>query len=360
MKKLDWYILKKFLITFFYCVVLFNIISVAIDTSEKTDDFVKSGLTSKQIFLQYYLGFIPHITGLLFPLFVFIAVIFFTSRMASRSEVIAILSSGTTYLRYLRPYFIGGIFLSVLLWLGTAFVIPKANVLRTTFESKYIDNPFSTSGNNLNYYLKTDPNTYVGFRYYDTAFKSSSSFFLDYLKDDQLSYFIRSESMRWDTIARKWKLQTVNIRTIDGLKETVRVLPDTLVDLGFKPEELTKDEYLKDKLTTPALARFISREEGRASERVREFQLERYRRDARSASVLILTLIGAVIASRKIRGGSGVHLALGLLLAASYILTDRFSFVFSIKGNLHPLIASWLPNVLFGAIAIWLYKKAPK
>jgi lipopolysaccharide export system permease protein len=359
-KKLDWYILKKFLVTFFFCVLLFNVISVAIDSSEKTDDFVKSGLPTSEIIRQYYFGFIPHITGLLFPLFVFIAVIFFTSRMANRSEVIAILSGGVSFNRYLRPYYIGGIFLSVILWLGTAFVIPPANEKRTSFAAKYVDNPVNTQMNNFNYYMRVDSVTYAGFRYYDTGYKGSSVFFLDRLKNGQEVYALRAESMHWDTATRKWKLQTVLIRHIDGLKETVRLLPDTLMSLSFTPDELTRDEYLKDKLTTPRLLHFIDLEESRGSERVKELRIERYRRDARSASVFILTLIGAIIASRKIRGGSGVHLALGIILAATYILTDRFSFVFSVKGSLSPFIAAWLPNFVFGAVAVWLYKKAPK
>jgi lipopolysaccharide export system permease protein len=166
--------------------------------------------------------------------------------------------------------------------------------------------------------------------------------------------------MKWDTAHKKWMLQAVAIRTIDGLKETMRMIPDTLINFNFLPNELNKDEYLKDKLTTPALDRLIKKEKDRGSERIKELEIERYRRDARSLSVLILTLIGAIIASRKIRGGSGVHLAVGLIMAASYIITDRFSFVFSVKGNFPPLIAAWLPNVLFTVVAFWLYKRAPK
>lgn len=360
MKKIDWYILKNFFITFFFCLLLFNIISVAIDSSEKTDDFVKSGLSTRTIIMQYYLGFIPHMTGLLFPLFVFIAVIFFTSRMAGRSEVIAILSSGITFNRYLRPYFVGGVILSLILWLGAAFVIPPANEKRTNFEARYVDNPFNTQGNNLNYYYRIDSVTYIGFRYYDTTMKSSSAFFLDRLNNNKEVYSLRSESMRWDTAHKMWSLQAVAIRTIDGLKETMRVIPDTLINFNFLPNELNKDEYLKDKLTTPQLNEFIRKEENRGSERIKELSIEKYRRDARAFSVLILTLIGAIISCRKIRGGSGVHLAVGLIMAATYIVTDRFSFVFSVKGNFPPMIAAWLPNVLFSGIAFWLYKKAPK
>src|SRR5436189_252679 len=170
MHKLDWYILKKFVVTFIFCMLLFTIIAVAVDTSEKTDDFVKTGLSTLQIIQQYYFGFVPFIWGLLFPLFVFIAVIFFTSRMATRSEIVAVLASGASYNRLLRPYIIGGLFFAVLLWLGNAYVIPKANKIKSTFQANYFDknDPMKNRGGSSSFYLKIDPVTYIGLKYYDT------------------------------------------------------------------------------------------------------------------------------------------------------------------------------------------------
>jgi lipopolysaccharide export system permease protein len=173
MKKIDWYILKKFLVTFFFCMILFTVIAVAVDSSEKTDNFVTSGLTTYEIITQYYIGFVPHIWALLFPLFVFISVIFFTSRMAYRSEIIAILASGTNYNRLLRPYFIGGVFLSTILWFGSRYFIPKANVIRGNFEAKYIDSPGGSIGPGKEgicitcFYRRIDTNTYVGIKDYN-------------------------------------------------------------------------------------------------------------------------------------------------------------------------------------------------
>ena len=182
MRKIDWYILKKFIITFIFCMLLFTVIAVAVDSSEKTDDFVKANLSTSQIISRYYLGFVPWIWSLLFPLFVFIAVIFFTSRMATRSEVIAILASGTSYNRFLRPYLIGGALLAALLWVGNRYWIPRANTIRSNFQTTYVDKYDPTKNRNETdcnrcFYRRIDTNTYMGIKGYDTATKSATSFF---------------------------------------------------------------------------------------------------------------------------------------------------------------------------------------
>jgi len=364
LKKLDWYILKKFLTTFFFCVFLFTIIAVVIDVSEKTDDFVKAGLTATEVFTQYYLGFIPFIDALLFPLFVLIAVIFFTSKMAGRSEIIAILASGTTYNRMLLPYWIGGGILALLLTFALAFVIPNANVKKTAFETKYI-NVNSTydplvANYQRNIYFRIDSFTYAGVRNYDTASKYGGPFFMHRIKDNKLVYNLRAQSVQWDTAAKKWKLTTVVERTINGLKENVKSEKTLMLNFNFKPGDLSHDEYAKDKLNSPQLHKYIQDQELRGTEGLSTLQVEEYRRLATPCSVLILTLIGAVIASRKVRGGSGAHLAIGFVAGALFILMDRFSTIFSTKGNFSPLIAAWLPNIIFGFVAIYFYRKAPK
>jgi lipopolysaccharide export system permease protein len=364
LKKLDWYILKKFFTTFIFCMLLFTVIAVAIDSSEKTDDFVKSGLSTGQIIRQYYIGFVPYIWGILYPLFVFIAVIFFTSKMALRSEVIAILASGTSFNRWLRPYLVGGIVFAIVLWFANQYGIPKANEIRSTFEATYINGP-GGPGNNTGgcwncYYKRVDTNTFVGLRNYDTARKMSSAVFLDRIQNNRVVYNLRAESMQWDSVAKKWRLNNVVERKIDSATEKITVLPNMLLDLKFTPRELRKDEYLKDKLTTPELTRYIKAEELRGTEGLNTLKVERYRRSATPFTVLLLSIIGAVIASRKTRGGSGLHLAVGIGIAALFILADRFSTVFSTKGNLPPALAVWIPNFVFLFVAFYLYKKAPK
>jgi lipopolysaccharide export system permease protein len=365
MLKLDRYILKKLLTTFFFCMLLFTVVAVAVDSSEKTDDFVRAGLNTRQIINQYYLGFVPWIWSLLFPLFVFIAVIFFTSRMATRSEIIAILASGISYRRFLRPYVVGGLLLASLLWVGSRYWIPKANAIRSNFQSKYVDRNDPSKNMNFGscyncYYRRLDSNTFIGIRDYDTVTRSSRGFFMEKVKDNKVIYNLRAEIMQWDTATRKWKLFNVAERKIDSMKESLTFHPNMILDISLKPYELRKDYYLKDKLTTPELVRYIKVEEVRGTEGLNALKVERYRRTATPAAVLLLTMIGVVIASRKTRGGSGMHLALGIVIAALFIVSDRFSTVFATKSNFPPLLAAWLPNIAFSIVALYLYRKTPK
>ncbi len=365
MGKIDWYILKRFLITFFFCMILFTVVAVAVDSSEKTDDFVKTGLSTWQIIKQYYFGFVPFIWGLLFPLFVFIAVIFFTSKMALRSEIIAILASGTSYNRFLRPYIVGGVILGTLLWFGNRYLIPKANSIRSNFQTSYIDKNDPTKNiqdNNCRncFYRRIDTNTYIGIKNFDTASKSASNFFMDRVKDDKIVYNLRSNTVQWDEKIKKWRLLRAVERIIDSMGERTRTYDTLVLSISLKPGELRKDDYLKDKLSTPELSAFIRQEEIRGSEGLSALKVEQYRRTATPVAVILLTVIGVVIASRKTRGGSGMHMAIGIIIASLFIMSDRFSTVFATKGSFSPLLAAWLPNIAFAFVALWLYRKTPK
>ncbi|GAB4091166.1 LptF/LptG family permease [Flaviaesturariibacter terrae] len=361
MKKLDWYILRQLLTAFITCMLIFTVIAVAVDSSEKTDDFVKSGLTGRQIISQYYIGFVPYIWGMLYPLFVFIAVIYSTSRMAMRTEIIAILATGTTYNRWLRTYLGGGIFFAVVLWFAAAFWIPKANDLRSSFQAKYIDSPTAEDVSKPNaWYMRTDSSTYIGLKYFDTSSRTGNNFFLNRIHGRDLVYNLRADMISWDSASRKWRLRNVTTRDVGPMGETVTQQTELLLDLHLKPGDLRRDQYIKDKLTTPELNRYISAEELRGNEGVNTLKVEKYRRTATCYSVILLALIGAILAGRKTRGGSGVHLALGIIISVVFIMFDRFSTVFSVKGNLPPFIAAWVPNVLFTVVAIYLYRKAPK
>ena len=341
--------------------MLFTVIAVAVDSSEKTDDFVKTGLSTSEIITEYYFGFVPFIWGLLFPLFVFIGVIYFTSRMATRSEIVSILASGTSFNRFLRAYLVGGILLGVVLWYSNRYLIPKANGIRSRFEMEYLKkgDP-STGGYSSKYYMRSDSNTYIGIKYYDTTTKRATGFFLDRVNSDKMIYNLRADILQWDTVKKNWVLTNVVARTIDSMKETVTTKQTMTINLNIKPEDLRHDEYLKDKLSTPQLNRYIKMEEIRGSEGLNTLKVEAYRRTATPFTVVLLTLIGAVIASRKTRGGSGLHLAIGIAIAAIFIISDRFSTVFAVKGHLPPLIAAWLPNIAFLLVALYFYKKAPK
>ncbi len=364
MKKIDKYILSKYLTTFFFCLLLFTAIVVVIDISEKTEDFVKSKLSTSQIITDYYFGFIPRIDAMLFPLFVFISVIFFTSKMAGRSEVIAILSSGVSFKRYLMPFLAGGLLLSALLWLGYQYVVPKANRKWADFEKRYVDvnkapdESMSTLKRNI--YFRLDSNSMVGIRSYDTVSKSGQNLFVQKFNHNKLVYNLRALSFNWDTSTRKWALNNVMEREINAISEEVKLSKKKTMNYNFKPIDLRKDDYLKDQMVTPELNRFIELERQRGSEMLNTLLVERYNRDAIPVSVLILTLIGAVLASKKVRGGSGFHLALGVIISVCYILFSRLTLVFATKGDFTPWLAAWIPNFIFGALAFYLYKKAPK
>ncbi len=361
LKKLDWYILKKYISTFVFSLVLLTFITIVIDTSEKADDFVKSGLTSMQIIRQYYLGFVPRMITMLFPLFIFISVIFFTSKMAGRTEVVAMLATGISFNRFLRPYWVGSIFFATILWFAFRDVTPVANRIFSDFQNKYIDIPdFSGQNNNYVIYFRNDSTHYGQVSYFDTASKRGSSFILQEIKQNKLWSNIRAEALVWDAAKKRWKLETVTIHTIGPNSEQARQLADTTISLNFKPEEFKKGQYTKDILRTPELVELIRKEQLRGAENINDLIVERHRRNATPVAIVLLTMMGVAVSSRKVRGGSGLHLAIGIILAALFILTDRFSTIFSTKGNLSPILAAWIPNIIFFFVTIFLFKKAPK
>jgi lipopolysaccharide export system permease protein len=360
MKIIDRYVLGKFLTTFFFCLLMMTLIVVVIDWSEKADDFLKTKLPFARIITDYYAGFIPRINAMLFPLFVFISVIFFTAKMADRTEIVAILSSGVSFRRFLLPYWIGGLLLAALLWAGYQKILPRANTVWSDFETKYIGGAldYATTAFPKNFYFRLDSNSYAGMRYFDTTSRSGGAFFIQRFQNNQLVYNLRAESIGWDSTTGAWQLNRVMERRFNNGIETVTSTPQKKMKYNFKPRDLRKDEFLKDRLTTPELNELIRLEKVRGKEGINSLLVERYNRDAIPVSVLILTLIGATIASRKVRGGSGFHLAMGVVLSVSYILCSRFSIVFATKGNFHPLLAAWLPNILFGLLAVFLYRRA--
>ncbi|MBO9573275.1 MAG: LptF/LptG family permease, partial [Chitinophagaceae bacterium] len=361
LKKLDWYIIKKMISTTVFMLVIFSIIAGVVDASEKADDFVKSGQSGLYILTHYFAGFIPFIISMIFPLMVFLAVIMFTSKMAGRSEIVAMLAGGIKYNRILRPYLVGAFIVGGTFWYSTQFLIPKANVLMANFKSTYIDSKSSyeigqylAKGSDV--YLRVDSNTYAGMKNYDTTSKTAyGGFFLDRLKGENVVYNLRAQTLKWDTAKKMWKMERVTERYINGLYETVKDTVERFMNLNVKPADIRFDKYLKDKMTTPELKRYIKLEQSRGTEGLNDYRVELYKRDATPFSVILLTLMGAIVGSRKTRGGSGLHMAVGIVLAACYVIMDKFSLTFSTKGNLHPFIAAWIPNAIFLLVALYLY-----
>ncbi|RFS24600.1 YjgP/YjgQ family permease [Chitinophaga silvatica] len=357
--KIDWYILRKLIGTFIYSLMIFLLISVVIDVTEKVDDFMKNHLSLKEIVVDYYFGFIPHILALLFPLFIFLSVIFFTSKMAYRSEIIAILSSGVSFSRFLRAYWIGAFLFGGILWLANFWVVPNANRVRTTFENKYLHN-HEDQRSQYNKIVRIDSFAYVMFGTYDPNYKTGSSFELFTVDKQEMVSKLKADRISWDTATKKWKLDFVSMRTMDGLHEHWYSKQDSLLKIPLVPKDLVEEKNLQEAMTTPELRKYIKREAIRGSEGLNTYRVEYYRRTASAFAVVILTLIGGIIAAKKVRGGSGLHLALGIVISASYIIFLQFATVFSVKADLSPLLAVWIPNFIFGGLAFYLYKKAPK
>ena len=359
MTKIDWYILRKLIGTFIYSLMIFLLISVVIDTTEKVDDFMKHHLSLHEIIVDYYFGFIPHILALLFPLFIFLSVIFFTSKMAYRSEIIAILAAGVSFRRFLRPYWMGAFLFGGILWLANYWVVPNANRIRTSFENKYLHS-HDDEKSQYDRTTRIDSFTYVTFGTYDPNYKSGSNFTLSTIDKQDMTFKLKADRITWDSTTKKWRLDYVTLRTMNGLKETWSSKQDTLMKLALLPKDLVDEKNLQEAMTTPDLRRFIQRESIRGSEGLNTYWVEYYRRTAAAFAVVILTLIGGIIAAKKVRGGSGLHLAVGIVISASYIIFLQFATVFSVKADLNPLLAVWIPNIMFGGLAFYLYRRAPK
>jgi lipopolysaccharide export system permease protein len=356
MKKIDWYILKKFLGTFVFIMMLLILITVVVDISEKIDNFLDGTAPLKEIVFSYYLSFIPYISSMLAPFFVL--VIFFTSQLADRSEIIAILNSGTSYFRFLRGYMVGAVILGSALWLGNNYLVPMANHNRIEFESKYINK--YTRSLSYNYHRQISPGTFMYVENYRPADAIGSKFSIDKFEKGKLVLKMRSESIMWDTIKKTWKVHNYYIREMHPDGDVIKTGMDMDSLFSFRPENFAISNDRKDEMTTPMLKDFILHMQKAGSNDIEFYQVELYRRTSGAFSVLIMTLIGVSLASRKIRGGLGWHLVLGIALCASFEIIMKFSITFSTNSSLPPFIGVWIPNVIFGFIAVYLTKTAPK
>lgn len=353
-KILDGYILKKFLSTFFFAIMILAVIACVIDYSQKVDDFVKNKAPALDIAF-YFLNFIPHITALLFPLFIFIATIFFTSKMAYRTEIVAMLASGISFNRFLRPYWIGSILLGILALLANHWVVPMANKNINTFHVKYIWSKRIASSTHL--HLRLSPELYIYFENYNFLENSGRRFTAETVEGTLLKEKIMAEKASYDSLTKVWTLQNVRVRKNDGLKETLIKKDSIQKRYAFTPKDLDPDEAIRETMTTPQLVAFTQQEKARGRENVNFYDIERHKRTAQPFAGVVLTLIGVCIASRKVRGGSGLHLAVGIVISAVYMLFLQFTQTFSTNAGLDPFLAVWIPNVFFTLVALFLYRK---
>lgn len=357
LKKLDGYILKKFLSTFFFAILIIAVISCVIDYTQKVDDFVAKKTPFIEI-MEYFMYFIPHISALLFPLFIFIACIFFTSSMANKSEIIAILASGVTFKRMLLPYVLGASLLGALFLFANHIIVPFANEQIRVFHVKYIWSKPYTVDNNI--HIRLSPNEYVYMRNFDYPKKQATQTTIEYFDGINMTKKITAEQAVYDTLSKEWKLKIVGIREFDGLKETFYRKPEMQLALNLTPDDVLSDDRKKEALTTPQLLAKIEKYKQQGNSLQREYEFELHKRTAQPFAGFILVIIGACLASVKVRGGSGLHLVIGVGISAVYMLMLQMSQTFSINAGVNSLVAVWIPNFIFIIVAIYLYLKRIK
>jgi lipopolysaccharide export system permease protein len=358
MKIIDIYIIRKFLGTFFFVLILLIFIVIVFDISEKIDNFLQHNTPLSEIIFDYYLNFIPYFINLFSYLLIFIAVIFFTSQMASRSEIVAILSSGISYRRFLFPYLVSSVILGVLSFVLTNFVIPYTNRSMLSFEYKYTHDEKMSSDQNV--HKQISPGTFIYLENFSLTTKVGYKFSMEQFKNRELVFKIMADKITYDSIRDRWKLEFFYARTVNGLNESLRrgMVLDTV--LPIKPKDFVEDIEEVKIMGYRQLREHIAKKELRGDPDLQAFQVKKYERWAFPFATIILTLIGVGVSSRKVRGGIGFHLGFGLALTFLYILFMQISAVFGAFGNVAPYIAVWIPNILFGIIAVVLIRMAPK
>ena len=359
LKKIDKYIIKKFILTFFIAILLIIGIVIIFDISEKINHFVENKAPLHDIIFEYYVNFVPYFMNMFSPLFVFITVIFFTSRMAANSEIIAILSCGVSYRRMMVPYMVSAALIALLSLSLNLWVIPRANIHRVTFESTYVKhkNPFST--NNVHYQVDTGKFVYVSS--FSSWNNTAYDFTIEDIKDNKLVRKLSAETAVWDSAGGSWRLNRYFIREFtDGLEDHVRTGGHMDVVLNLTVTDFYRNKNTVETLPIGHLNKLISQQKLRGDSNVMYALIEKHTRYALPFSAFILTIIGVSLSSRKRRGGIGLNIGIGIALSFTYILFLRFSQMFVYSGAMSPLIALWLPNVLFGIVAIFLYLQASK
>ncbi|MEM1216906.1 MAG: LptF/LptG family permease [Bacteroidota bacterium] len=355
MTKIDWYILKKFLTSFFFTVLLFTMIVVMIDFSSKVENFVESEISRSEILLQYIPNFTLFMYGLLFPLFTLIAVVFFTSRLANNSEVLSIFNAGVSFGRFLRPYWVGAIFIAILHTISINYLVPEGTKTRLYLERVYFGKDKDEGKQrNIHLFINEDTKAYINF--WRSRDSSIRGFRLERMQDHELVELLKAASAKYQAEEGKWRLSNYEMRTFNGPEETLVIGKgdqlDTLIDLH--PSDFIDYKDQQASMTTGELLTYIGKQKRRGAGNTAKYEAELWRRSAEPISVLILTLIGVAVAARKVRGGMGMHLAIGILLGALFLIFSRFAIVFAAESALPALLSIWLPNLLFGSVAAYL------
>ena len=358
-RRIDWYIIKKFLGTYFFSIALIISIAVVFDVNEWIDNFINNKAPIKAIIFDYYANFIPYFSNLFSPLFVFISVIFFTSKLAENSEIIAMMSTGYSFKRLLRPYMISAAIIAVMTYGMGAYVIPQGNVTRLNFEDKYKKKKKQEYVRNVQ--VEVDSGVIAYMERYENYNKTAYRFSLDKFVDKKLVSHLTAKSATYDTTkVHKWTLKNYMIREMDGMRETITQGERLDSIIPMEPQDFLIMKGQQETMTSSELSDYIARQKRRGFANIKEFEIEYHKRIAMSFASFILTIIGVSLSSRKVKGGMGLYLGVGLALSFSYILFQTVSATFAINGNASPLLAVWVPNIVYAFIAVYLYRKAPK
>ncbi len=338
---------------------LIILIVVVFDISEKIDDFIGKEAPLGAIVVDYYFNFIPYFVNLFSPLFTFIAVILFTSKMATRTEIVAILSSGVSYTRLLVPYMLSAVVIAILSLYLNNLVIPHATKKRIAFEDRYIRNEFRNNDRNI--HKQITPGNYIYLEGYTTETNTGYKFSIERFNDGKLEYKLMAESIIWDSTKQSWTINNYFTREIkEGMEEVLKkgVKLDTV--MSFTPKEFGRKDNTVETMDINELDEYIASEKMKGSENIEFYEIEKYRRISFPFATFILTLIGVSIASRKIRGGIGMHIFIGIFISFTFIMFMQVSTTFAASGLVSPLIAVWIPNCIFTLLALYLLKVAQK
>lgn len=357
---LDWYIIRKFIGTYIYAILLIISIAIVFDFNENLSKFTQYHAPWRAIVFDYYANFIPYYSNLFSPLFVFIAVIFFTSKLAGNSEIIAMLAAGMSIRRLMRPYMISCVLIAGLTFYLNSFVIPHGTVIRQNFESLYRNSKKNTSAENVQLYVAKNTTAYI--QHYDNQYKRGYGFSLVKIKDKKIVSHMTAMEIQYDTVADTkfhWRLSNWKMRTLKGLKEHIQSGASKDTVLLMEPTDLVYSKGQQETFTSPELLDYISKQTSRGSGNVVQYEVEFHKRIAMSFSSFILTIIGLSLSSRKRKGGMGLYLGIGLALSFSYIMLQTVSSTFAIQADTPPLLAAWIPNIIFAVIAYFCYRHAP-
>ena len=360
LKRLDWYIIRKFVGTYIFAILLIISISIVFDFNENMAKFANNHAPWRAIIFDYYANFVPYFANLFSPLFVFIAVIFFTSKLAGNSEIIAMLASGTSFRRLMRPYMLSAALIAGINFYLGAYVIPGGNIVRQNFETLYKNKKKQTSASNVQ--LQVAPGVIAYIQQYDNNAKRGYGFALDKIEDKKVVSHMTANVIQYDTISDSryhWKATNYKIRTLKGLREKIEIGAEIDTMIMMEPMDLVYSKGQQEQFTSPELLRYISKQQERGSTNVVQYEVEYHKRIATSFASFILTIIGASLSARKRKGGMGLALGIGLALSFTYILLQTVSATFAIQADMPPMLAAWLPNLLFIVIAYFCYRQAP-